>query len=121
MAEALLKKYYPNQYQAFSAGTEPTKVNPYTRKVLEEEGIDTSSLYSKHAKEFVNQEIDLVVTVCDHAKETCPVFPYAKKSLHKNFQDPASFKGNEQETLEHFREIKNQIKNWLVHTFLQVE
>ena len=117
IAEALLRKFFPDTFEAFSAGTEPSGVNPFTIKILEEEGIDTSSLKSKHVKTFIDKDIDLVITVCDHAKEVCPTFPYAKKQFHRSFPDPSSFEGTYEEKLEYFRTVKEQIKEWILDFF----
>ena len=84
MAEGLLKSYYSDSYDVFSAGIIPTNVNPYAVEVMKEIGIDISSNSSKSIDEFKDKKFDIVVTVCDDAKEVCPFFP-GKKILHKNF------------------------------------
>lgn len=117
MAEGLLNSLYGNRYEALSAGTDPTKVNPCARKVMSELGIDISKHCSKSANEFIEQEFDYVITICDHAKETCPFFPGGKKRFHKSFEDPASFKGNEADTLSVFRKVRDEIKDWISKEF----
>ena len=117
IAEALMKKYFGDKYEVFSAGTEPTKPNPFALQVIEEEGISTEGITSKHVNQFLDKKIDLVVTVCDHARETCPVFPYAKQSIHKGFEDPSQFQGTPEEKLQRFKETKEQIKQWLLTQF----
>lgn len=117
IAEALLNTLYGDKYIAHSAGTEPSVVNPYAIQIMSELGIDISKHRSKSANEFIEQEWDYVITVCDHAKETCPFFPGGKRHLHKSFEDPASFKGNEADTLSTFRQVRDEIKAWISNEF----
>ena len=86
MAEGLLRNVYGDRYETYSAGTEPTKVNPFAIKVMDEIGIDISNHHAKNVSEFKGVEFDYVVTVCDNGKETCPFFPGAKEYLHVMFQ-----------------------------------
>ena len=113
MAEGLLNSLCGNKYQAFSAGTEPSVVNLYAIQVMSEIGIDISKHRSKSVNEFMEQKFDYVITVCDHAHETCPFFPGGMKRLHRSFEDPASFKGNDADTLSEFRRIRDEIKDWI--------
>ena len=117
MAEGLLNSLCGNKYQAFSAGTEPSVVNPYAIQVMSEIGIDISKHRSKSINEFLEQKFEYVITVCDHANETCPFFPGGLKRLHQSFEDPASFKGNDADTLSEFRRIRDEIKDWIVEEF----
>lgn len=117
MAEGLLKALYGDRYEVYSAGTHPTEVNPYAIKVMSELGIDISDHKSKSMENFLNMEFDYVVTLCDGAKETCPYFSGGKKYIHRSFEDPASFEGNEEERLEAFRKVRDGIKEWIVKTF----
>jgi len=117
MAEGLLNSLYENKYEAYSAGTEPTIVNPYAVQVMSEIGIDISKYQSKSINEFIEQKFDYVITVCDHAKESCPFFPGGLKHLHQSFEDPVSFKGNEADTLSTFRRIRDEIKAWISKEF----
>jgi arsenate reductase len=112
MAEAFLKSFNKN-LDVHSAGTKPTeKVNPYAVKVMREIGIDISKNTTKNVSEYLSQEFDYVITVCDGAKETCPVFiGKVKNRLHFGFEDPAEAKGTETEIIEVFRKIRNQIKD----------
>ncbi len=88
IAEALIN-HYVKDVKAYSAGSNPTgKVNPFAKKVLEEKGMWNNSLYSKSIDKFLNEKFDLVITVCDNAKETCPIFPNATKIVHIPFKDP---------------------------------
>jgi len=111
-----LRHLYGDHYESYSAGLEVTEVNPYAIKVMGELGIDISSQRSKSIEEFRGMVFDYVVTVCDSAREKCPFFP-GKKVIHKSFEDPAGFTGEEDEVLEVFRRVRDEIKNWIVETF----
>ena len=117
MAEGFVNALYGDRYSAFSAGTEPSKVNPYAVRVMQEIGIDISDHRSKSVDEFLDQDLDYVVTVCDHAKEVCPFFPGGRKALHKGFQDPASVAGTEDEKLSLFRRVREEIRDWVEKIF----
>ena len=117
IAEGLMNTFFGNDYIALSAGTEPTQVNPYAIKVMEEVGIDVTSHYSKSMDLFIEQDFDYVVTVCDHANETCPFFPGGKKRVHKGFQDPSTIEGIEEEKLSGFRRIRDEIRAWIEEEF----
>lgn len=116
MAEGILRALW-DRYEAYSAGTQPSKVNPYAIKVMSEIGIDISNHRSKSIEEFRGMEFDCVVTVCDNAKETCPFFPGGKKYLHREFNDPAEFTGKEDEIIAMFRCVRDEIKRWIEKTF----
>lgn len=113
MAEGFLRAFYGDRYEVFSAGTEPTDVHPLAVWVMGEEGIDISAHMAKNVTDFINREMDEVVTVCDQAKESCPFFPYGKKFLHQSFPDPASFQGSEEEKLAFFRKVRNAVRDWV--------
>ncbi|MEF3244503.1 MAG: arsenate reductase ArsC [Caldisericaceae bacterium] len=117
MAEGLLRALYGDYYEAYSAGTQATRVNPYAIKVMTEIGIDISKQRSKSIEEFRGKEFDYVVTVCDHAKETCPFFPGANFYLHKGFKDPSEATGDEESILREFRRVREEIKAWIEETF----
>lgn len=117
MAEGFLNARDRDRYEAFSAGTEPSHVSPLAVSVMAEAGIDISGHRSKSVDDFVGQELDYVVTVCDHANEACPFFPGGKKRLHHGFQDPSSWRGSEQEKLALFRRVRDEIKAWIEETF----
>ena len=119
IAEGFLRSLYADRYEAHSAGTEPSSVNPHAIQVMEEIGIDISIQRSKGIDEFINKEIDYVVTVCDHARQTCPFFPGGKKLIHKGFKDPASFHGSDAKTLALFRQVRNEIKAWIEKDFVK--
>jgi arsenate reductase len=116
IAEGLLNALYGNSYVAYSAGIITTNVNPYAVEVMKEIGIDLSKHYSKSIEEFKDEKFDVVVTVCDSAKEACPFFP-GKKIIHKSFKDPANFSGSLNETLRRFRSTRDHIKIWIQETF----
>ncbi|MDI6868190.1 MAG: arsenate reductase ArsC [Coprothermobacterota bacterium] len=113
MAEGYLKKRYGEYFEAYSAGTEPTSVHPLAVRVMGEMGIDISEHRSKSVRKFLNHHFDLVITVCDSAREACPFFPGAKKYIHAGFPDPAIIEGTEEEKLTAFREVRDQIISWI--------
>lgn len=117
LAEAILRKKYGDYYRVFSAGTTPTTLNIYIKSILAEMGNDWSKYKSKSVNEFLDQKIDLVVTVCDSAKEKCPFFPGAKQYLHKNFEDPSTFTGTNEEILKSVRWIRDEISDWIEQEF----
>ncbi|MCX7919285.1 MAG: arsenate reductase ArsC [bacterium] len=121
MAEGILRAVYSDRYEVYSAGTEPTAVNPYAIKVMAELGIDISNHRAKSIDEFRECQFDYVVTVCDSAKETCPYFPGAGKKLHQSFDDPSKFQGTEDEILAGFRRVRDEIKAWIEKTFIATE
>ncbi|MGQ9627284.1 MAG: arsenate reductase ArsC [Anaerolineae bacterium] len=112
MAEGILRNFYGNKFEAFSAGAKPSYVHPFAVKVMAEIGIDISNQRSKSVEEFTGQEFDYVITLCgDYAKEVCPVFiGKAKERLHWNFVDPAEAEGSEEEVLTVFRKVRDEIK-----------
>lgn len=117
MAEGLMNYLLGNYYSAYSAGTKPNFVNPFAIEVMKEIGIDISNHRSKSVVEFKGEKFDYVVTVCDSAKENCPFFPGAKEYIHQGFEDPSSFEGTDEEKLNKFREIRDEIKNFIFKKF----
>jgi arsenate reductase (thioredoxin) len=109
MAEALLRHHGGGRFEVFSAGTEPRGVNPLTLRVLEDAGIDTTGARSKSVTEYLGETFDYVVTVCDQARQVCPVFPGVHESLHWGYDDPAEAQGTEEERLAVFRRVFIQI------------
>jgi arsenate reductase len=111
MAQGFLQSFNRN-LEVQSAGTEPaSRVNPKAVKVMAEAGIDISSHYPKHVEEYINDEWDYVITVCDNAKETCPVFlGKVKHLIHIGFEDPSHFKGTDEYILSEFRRVRDEIK-----------
>lgn len=118
MAEGFLKSFDP-ELEVYSAGTNPEKeVNPNSIKVMKEVSIDISSHKPKNINEFINKSFDYVVTVCDNAKESCPVFTgKVKHRLHLSFVDPAEAKGNKQQILNEYREVRDEIKSSFLHFY----
>ncbi len=112
MAEGIMRKMYP-EADVFSAGTKPEKeVNPYAVQVMSEMGIDISDQYPKSVNQFVKKSFDYVITVCDNAKQICPVFTgKVQKRLHIGFEDPADATGSDEEKLAVYRKIRDQIFN----------
>jgi len=119
MAEGIMNALYGDKFQAFSAGTNPSKVNPLAKEVLKEIGIDISHHRSKSIDEFKGETFDYVVTVCDNAKENCPYFPGGKKYVHRGFMDPASVEGTYEEKLSAFRKVRDEILNWIKEFFIE--
>ncbi len=117
MAEGLIKALYPDHYEAFSGGIEPSDINPFIIKAMAELSIDISGQYAKNVSAFADEKFDFVVTVCDQAQASCPFFPGAKTYLHKSFPDPSEFQGTEEEILEQVREVRDEIKDWIEKTF----
>ena len=109
MGEGLFRAEGGAGFEAFSAGTKPGAVRPEAIAVMREIGIDISGHRSKSVDEFSGQAIDYVVTVCDNARDTCPVFPAGTERIHWSFEDPAAVQGNEPERLAAFRRIRDQI------------
>ena len=103
IAEALLKRDGADDFEVYSAGTEITRVNPYAVRVIEDAGIDWSGARSKSVTEFVGQPFDYVITVCDRARATCPVFPGASTTVHWDLDDPSEVEGTDAEKLAAFR------------------
>ncbi|UCH02465.1 MAG: arsenate reductase ArsC [Candidatus Bathyarchaeota archaeon] len=116
IAEGLLNAVHGDRYEAYSAGIQPTDMNPHVIKVMAEIGVDISTHRSKRIEEFRGRAFDYVVTVCDHAKEVCPFFP-GEKVLHHSFPDPSTFKGSEDQILDDVRQVRDEIKKWIEQTF----
>ncbi len=112
MAEGFLKSFDKN-LEVFSAGTKPAeKVNPFAVKAMQEIGIDISNGVSENVDKYLSQSFDYVITVCDNAKETCPVFiGNVKHQLHIGFDDPADAVGSEEEVMPVYRRVRDEIKN----------
>ena len=120
MAEGLLRSMAGDRFEAHSAGTEMSRVHPLAIASMREVGVDISGQHSKSLDDFVAQSFETVITVCDHAAETCPVFPNAKRRIHWSFEDPSGARGTEQERLDKFHEIRDKITAHL-QTFIDEE
>ena len=112
MAEGLLL-YFSTNTKVYSAGTKPEKVNPYAIKAMDKIGIDISQNTSNHADEYSDFDFDYVFTVCDNAKEICPIYPKAKQMIHHSFSDPANAIGTDKEQLEVYIEVRDQLRDYL--------
>ena len=119
IAEALLQRYGGADFEVHSAGTEATRVNPYAVRVLAEQGIDWSAARSKVITEFLDQSFDYVITVCDRARETCPVFPGSTNTLHWGLDDPSEVEGTDEERLAAFRRTQLEVSTRL-RPFIEV-
>jgi arsenate reductase len=110
MAEGLFRHHMGGQYEVRSAGTNPTRVRSEAIEVMRELGIDISGHRSKSVDEFLGQRFDYVITVCDNAKESCPIFPGKATKIHWSFEDPAAVEGPEDEKKAAFRRMRDQIR-----------
>jgi arsenate reductase len=110
MAEGLLRHDAGNSCEVFSAGTKPTQVRPEAITVMREVGIDISGHRSKSVDELAGWDFDYVITVCDNAKESCPVFPARTRHIHWSIEDPAATRGSEDERLAAFRRIRDELR-----------
>jgi arsenate reductase len=127
MAEGLLRAMHGDNYEVYSAGVEATQVDPRAVLAMSEIGIDISGQRSKAMNEYRGILFDLAVTVCDKAKEMCPICgaslkasataPAAKETIHKNFEDPAIAGGQDKDQLNAFRRARDEIKYWISQTF----
>jgi arsenate reductase len=110
IAEGLLRHDAGNAFVVFSAGTKPTQVRPEAIAVMREVGIDISGHRSKSVDEFAGQDFDYVITVCDNAKQSCPIYPAKTKRIHWSIEDPAAVQGSEAEILAAFRRIRDELR-----------
>ena len=127
MAEGLLRAMHGDKYEAYSAGIVATLVDPRAVLVMKEIGIDISGQRSKTSSEFGDTIFDLAVTVCDRARQACPIcstrlelpssFPKAREVIHRSFEDPAAALGTEEEQLEAFRQVRDEIADWISGSF----
>jgi arsenate reductase len=113
MAEGLLRHDAGDRFTVESAGTRPSVVRPEAIRVMKEIGIDITSHRSKHVDEFAGQDFDYVLTVCDNAKESCPVFFGKAARLHHSFRDPAAVEGPEEKRLAAFRQVRDELRSYL--------
>jgi arsenate reductase (thioredoxin) len=112
IAEGLLRHDAGDRFEVFSAGTKPSIVRTEAIAAMRELGIDISGYRSKSVDEFKGQRFDCVLTVCDHAKESCPVFPGTTAAIHHSFEDPAAVRGSEEERLAAFRRVRDQLRSF---------
>jgi len=113
MAEGLLRHDARDRFEVYSAGTRPSHVRPEAIAVMRELGIDISGQRSKSVDEFAGQRFDYVLTVCDNAKESCPIFPGKTVTIHRTFEDPAALQGTEEQRLALFRRVRDEMREYL--------
>ncbi|GIV61074.1 MAG: ArsC family transcriptional regulator [Rhodothermaceae bacterium] len=118
MAEGLLRAMAGDRYEVMSAGTEPRGVHPLAVEAMREIGIDLSGHRSEHVDRYLDPPADIVVTVCDSAKEACPYVPARERLIHHSFEDPSAATGTEAERLAAFRRVRDAIRDWLEATFV---
>ncbi|AQT67144.1 Arsenate reductase [Anaerohalosphaera lusitana] len=113
MAEGWAKHLKGDVIEAFSAGVSPGKLNERAVEVMAEAGVDISYHVPQHVDDYAEIEMDYVVTVCDHAHETCPVFPGATKVVHRKFEDPSFKIGTIEEVMAEFRRVRDEIRDFV--------
>jgi arsenate reductase len=113
IAEGLLRHFHGDRFQVYSAGIEPSFVRPQAIRIMNEIGIDISTQRSKSIDEFLTQEFDYVITVCDNANERCPIFPGAPNRIHWSVEDPVAVAGDEETQLAAFRAARKELQRWL--------
>lgn len=114
MAHGLLNDLASDQFDVFSAGTKPSQVNPFAIEAMQQVGIDISHHTSDGIDQYINQSFDYVITVCDKAAETCPIFPGPATRIHWGFPDPAAVTGSDDDILASFAHVRDGLKQKLV-------
>ena len=114
LAEGIMRHFRGDEFEVFSAGTDPKGVHPKTIEVLSEIGIDASTQTSKHINELPVKDFDYIITLCGSAAQNCPVFFGKGVKMHQGFDDPAAVAGSDQEVVESFRVVRDQIKAFIV-------
>jgi arsenate reductase (thioredoxin) len=117
MAEAIVNHYMGDRFQAYSAGTEATRVNPLATQVMAELGIDISDHRSKTLDEFAGEKFDYVITLCGSANEQCPIFFGGVRRIHIGFDDPSMVTGTPEEIMPEFRRVRDEIRSRLEEFF----
>lgn len=122
MAEGLLRHECGDQFDVYSAGTKASLVRPEAIQVMQEIGLDISGHRSKNVDEFSGQDFDYVITVCDNAKESCPLFPGNTQRIHQSFVDPPPPNvGTDEYRLNIFRQVRDEIQTWMKQFVLQAK
>lgn len=121
MAEALVNHDLSDRFEAYSAGTDPKPLHLLAIRVLAEVGIDHRGARSKSMDEFASQAFDFVITLCDSANETCPLFFGGVRRAHLGFDDPAKAEGTEEEKLAVFRRVRDEIRNQVEALLMKTE
>ncbi len=119
MAEGYLRHVAGGEFEPLSAGVEPKRLNPLAVEAMSEIGIDISRQRSKDVRDFLGHAIPYVITVCDNAKQQCPIFPHTYKSLHWGLEDPAEATGSHEEKLAVFRRVRDEIKQRIEQELLK--
>ena len=114
MAEGMMRHLRGNEFEVFSAGTEPKGIHPLAIEVMREVGIDISAQRSKHLDEYGEEEFDCTMTLCDHAAKNCPFFSGKGERIHHSFPDPAAAEGNREEKLKMFRRVRDEFKEFIL-------
>jgi len=114
MGEGLMRHLRGNEFEVFSAGTEPKGIHHRATETMKEIGIDISAQRSKHLDEYGEASFDYIITLCDSAATTCPVFPGEGERIHHSFPDPAAATGSEEEKLDMFRKVRDELKQFLL-------
>jgi len=118
MAEAFLNNIYGDRYSAFSAGSDPTQIDPLVVLVMNEIGVDVGNYRAKSVSVFENQLFDAIFTLCDQARESCPYVSGGGIHKHKSFSDPSEFKGKPDVVISEYKRIRDEIKEWIEEEFL---
>jgi arsenate reductase len=113
MAEGMLRFLSGERFDVVSAGTEPGEVHPLAIRAMNEVGIDISAAYSKNVQAFVGQDFDYVITVCDRANESCPIFPGDPERIHWSFPDPSAVGGSDEARMAAFRRVRDELRQRL--------
>jgi protein-tyrosine-phosphatase len=121
MAEGLLRALGSNRVEVFSAGSEPTSIHPLAVKVMSSRGIDLTRHRSKHLKEFLGEDFDYVITVCDRVRESCPVFPGDPEQIHWSFPDPAAIEGDLETQEKGFEDTARELTNRIQYLLLMID
>lgn len=114
MAEGLINSMPGEQWEAYSAGTHPSRLNPYAIRAMSEIDIDITGQESESVEKYLNEPLDLVVTVCSDADQNCPIFPGPVQRVHIGFDDPANVVGTDAEIMSEFRRVRNEIQDRLL-------
>ncbi|MGC9337085.1 MAG: arsenate reductase ArsC [Candidatus Cloacimonadia bacterium] len=114
MAEAFLRRYGNDRFDAFSGGLEASEINLYTIKVMEEKGVKLDGQFSKNLDKYLKDRFDFLITVCSRAEEKCPFFPGVSVRLHWPLEDPAAVEGSDEEKLAVFRKVRDQIESKII-------
>ncbi|MCM8816567.1 MAG: arsenate reductase ArsC [Candidatus Omnitrophica bacterium] len=121
MAEGMANHLGKEKIHAFSAGLNPSFVNPYAIEVMKEIGIDISKHRSKSIEEFAGMEFDYIITLCESARQNCPFFPGKAKRIHWDIKDPANAKGTHEEILDEFRKCRDIIRNYIQNLIMELQ